>query len=226
MGETRPDWASHWPLAYPNSINDAGAIAAPLLAAASFTLIGLVVPKAEELRYPSITLCFLVLAALLFVAAVQLLFWARQWMIAPEDVRRWLPNVAEDEELDIQKGHVRAFRLWAGAFVLAYRLGILVLLVGVTFSLVPDNNIDAGRWLAIAIASAGFVAEASWIAAGWILKGSYHMLYYADQYDEPPATANCLQSSEPLRRLARIFIPIARLDLPRPETESKQPPPT
>jgi MFS family permease len=222
--ESRPEWEPPWPLGYRNSINSAGTIAAPLLAAASFTFIGLIVPKADQIRYPSVTLCFLIAAALLFVAAIQLSFWSLQYAITPADVESWHPTVPEDEKRDILRVHSQAYSMWAKGFSTAYRAGILALLVGVTLSLVPDGRIDTGRWIGIAIGGAGFVGEAWWITASWILQGSYDALYYVDQVDTAPSTANWLQRRPLLRWMARAVTPLVHLHLPRPARAA--PPPT
>jgi hypothetical protein len=209
------DWEAPWPYGYADAMDSASSVAAPLLAGFSFTLIALIVPKTQGIRWPGAALSLLVAASLLFIASVQCGFWARMWSIKPSDLTDWRPSDRDVRKHAEQRAHARGNAIWSLRFRRAYRAGILALLAGVAILLVPSGHISFMRWIAIVIAVAGWALEASWIASSWLLKGS-PISIYTDEHDEPlqpdePAAQTPLlwiRRFPPLRRVARRFEPL------------------
>lgn len=213
MAQRQATYEAPWPYGFPSSIDSAGTVAAPLLAGFSFTLIGLIVPKAEGMRWPGVALCLLVAAGIAFIAAVQCGFWARQWIVAPPELSEWHPEYEPARRVAIQRLHQEGFSIWARRFSRVYRVAILLLLAGVAVSLVPPGGVGLSRWFAIGIASAGCVAEAGWIVAIWLLKGS-PVGAYDDQADVPErGYRQWYRRLRPARWLARKIVPVVRIQL-------------
>jgi hypothetical protein len=209
--EVSKGWDAPWPYGYPGAVDSAGSVAAPLLAGFSFALVGLIVPEGKGIRWPSFTLALLVAAGFLFVAAVQCGFWARLWAVTPSEINEWTPTDPEERRHAEQRLHAAGFRLWSYRLTWAYRWGILALLAGVTLVLVPPGSPSAARWVAIGVASAGWLLEAVWIGSGWILQGSPTALF-GNQPDVPKDGTRHLwiRRSSLLRRIARQFRPLIR----------------
>jgi hypothetical protein len=208
------DWDRPFPFGFPAAIESAGSVAAPLLAGFSFALVGLIIPAPEHFRWASGALTLLLAGAAAFIAAVQCSFWARQYAITPEDIELWRPEYPAERKAALQRLHRRGFAIWARRFNASYRTGILLLLAGVTAALVPPGTIGAGRWIAIAVAAAGFLGELAWVLATWLLRGS-PVTAYNSQPDEAPdeVAALWLRRSPALRRLARLFVPLVRIEV-------------
>jgi hypothetical protein len=213
MAEQQPRYEAPWPYGFPSSIDSAGTVAAPLLAGFSFTLVGLIVPKAEAVRWPGVALCLLIGAGIGFVGAVQCGFWARQWIVGPQQLGEWHPEYGPERHVAIQRLHLQGFSIWAARFSRVYRLSILLLLAGVAVLLVPSGVIGVSRWVAIAIAIAGCLAETLWLLAIWVLKGS-PVSAYGQQPDEPEdGYRQWWRLAPPLRWIARKIVPIVRIQL-------------
>ncbi|HYZ78977.1 MAG TPA: hypothetical protein VE596_16555 [Gaiellaceae bacterium] len=200
----------------------AGSIAAPVLAGFSFTLIGLIVPKTDDVKWPGLALALLMAAAVAFIAAVQFAFTARVWVVRPADLAEWRPHYRLRNRVAYQWLHREAFRRWFRRFQTAYRIGILALFAGVGVLLVPPEGLDdigAFRLAAIVVAGVALVGEALWIMSNWILGDSSGALFKG-LVDDPPKGANWIQRRHVLRCFARIFVPIAWVDPPPEESEA------
>jgi hypothetical protein len=205
-------WDQPFPYGYPAATENAGSVAAPLLAGFSFALVGLVIPTPENFRWPNATLALLLAGGVSFIGSVQCSFWARQYAITPEDIELWRPEYPPERKLALQRLHKLGFDTWARRFNFSYRAGILLLLAGIALALVPRGPITTVRYLAIAVAGGGFLAETCWVFATWLLRGSPTMAY-DDQPDEPASGTRFLRLRRlrPLRRLARAFVPLPRV---------------
>lgn len=157
-------------------------------------------------------------AAIAFIASVQCAFWARQYAVTPTDLEAWYPvgEVSREERVGRQKQHRLAFLRWNHRANQSYRIGLLLLLSGTAVVLVPPGSVEAGRLTAIAIVGAGFVGELLWIFSTWLLAGSGTLLFN-DTADEPtqPVRLERIRRAKPLRRLARFFIPVFRVQTPQ-----------
>jgi hypothetical protein len=206
-------WAAPWPYGDFAAAESAGGVASPLLAGFCFTLIGLIVPEGKGIRWPGFALVLLVAGGLFFIAAVQCGAWARQWTVTPQELDEWGPGEPLGRKEAEQRAHFVGFSMWSRRLRLADRGGIVALLAGVMVMLVPPGHITGMRWLAIVTAACGLVLESLWIASGWLLKGSPDCLY-GNRPDVPkPGTPLLwLRGSLRLRRVARAFRPIIRVD--------------
>ena len=212
------EWKGPFPFGYAAAADSAGSVAAPLLAGFSFTLVGLVIPSPERFRWPSLTLVFLVSAGVVFIAAVQAGFWARQFATTPDDIRLWRPNYTSGHMHALQRLHASGFMIWNARMNRAYRAGITLLLIGVTLSLVPRGHVGWVRALAVVVAVAASVLELIWIAAIWVLDGSPTMVF-DDQADkaQPGIRHQWLRQRRFARRVARVFVPLPRITLSEEE---------
>jgi hypothetical protein len=217
-------WEAPFPFGYAAAAENTGSVAAPLLAGFSFALVGLIIPAPGDLRWPNLALCLLVASGVSFIAAVQCGFWARQFVVTPDELRQWHPEYAQGRMHALQRLHARCFQRWNGRLNRSYRAGIVLLLLGVTFALVPPGHVGWLRSLAVAIAAAATAAELLWIGSTWLLAGSPTMAY-DDQPDAPKGgvPARALRTSRPLRAVARQFVPLERIQL---TAEEKAPDPS
>ncbi len=209
------DWDSPFPLGQANAADSAGSVAAALFAGFSLTLIGLIVPDTTKFRWAGVGLFLLALASVLFVASVQCAFWAKEYAISPGDLDTWYEDMSKHDKIAYQRAHQLNFRRWVARMNKSYRIGILALLCGMTVALVPAGALGVMRGAAIGIIIAGFLTELLWIFSTWILDGSPSIAFGRDP-DEPlrPVSFMPIRTSPALRRLARIFVPLARIDVP------------
>jgi hypothetical protein len=207
-------WDGPFPFGFPAAADSAGSVAAPFLAGFSFALVALLIPSPEHFRWPNFALLSLVAAGFAFIGAVQAGFWARQYAVTPDDIRLWRPEYPSGRMHALQRLHTAGFMKWNARMNWLYRAGMMLLLLGVTLSLVPPNHISWGRWVAIGVAVTASMLELLWILASWLLAGSPSMAY-DDQPDDAGADIRFrrLRSQPTLRRAARIFVPLPRITL-------------
>jgi cell division protein FtsL len=164
-----PRWDVPYPYGWEAAIESAGAVAAPLLAGFSITLITLVL-SIESLHWANVALFLLVAATLCLLGAVQATFWMRRFVVTPSELSDWwgdeLKNpdrlLAVEQE---QRTLAQQQRVWAGRARWLYDGGILFLLLALPAMLVPKGGINhagAMRLAAIALALLGFAAELLW----------------------------------------------------------------
>jgi hypothetical protein len=169
----RDVWTTRGPLAYLESIQAAGTVAAPLLAAASFTLVALVLQSPTPFgRWQDVSLLLFVAAGLAQIFAVQSVIWTRRYMATPDDLRQWFPDDFTDHgerptqwlQLFQQFNDEHAKR-WAERTRAWINAGITLLLAGIAVGVVPQGPISFVRWPVITVAWIGVAVEASWVAA-------------------------------------------------------------
>lgn len=168
----REIWTTNGPLAYLESIQAAGAVAAPLLAGASFTLVALVLQSSTPFgRWQDVSLLFLVAAGLAQIFAVQSVIWARRYMTSPDELRQWFPDDFTHRERPtewlrlLQRFYDERARRWARLTRAWLNTGITLLLAGIAVGVVPPGPISRVRWVVIVVAWLGVVVEASWVSA-------------------------------------------------------------
>src|ERR1700678_3842473 len=89
----RDVWTTRGPVAYLESIQAAGSVAAPLLAGASFTLVALVLQSSTPFgRWQDVSLLLFVAAGLAQIFAVQSVIWTRRYMATPDELKQWFPE--------------------------------------------------------------------------------------------------------------------------------------
>ncbi|MFG1904080.1 hypothetical protein [Micromonospora carbonacea] len=150
-----------------------GGIAAPLLAAAAVTLLGLVLQIEADLRWPSLSLLLLGAATVLMLRVVQCNARARGYAVTPGDALAWYPDADDPQRRQAVfrelERHRAAWRFWIGSARRQYNLGVLLLLLGTMVLLVPAKAtaLTPVRWLAIGVLGLGCAAEALAILLGW-----------------------------------------------------------
>ena len=152
-----------------------GTIASPLLAGfALAAMVQTVTINASDARWPAAALLLFVLAAVLFIAAVQFMFWARGYQASPSEIMSWWPDAEHPDRLKLlrreQRWHVAGFRMWANRARIAYNAGLLCLLAALGTLAVPvetHGHTVVLRWLAVAAVGVAFIAEIIWITASF-----------------------------------------------------------
>jgi hypothetical protein len=154
-----------------------GTIAAPLLAGFSLAaMVQTLTITTTEARWPDGALLLFMLAAALFVATVQAMFWARRYQTNPSEMQAWWPDAKDSRRLELlqndQKWHAAGFRMWSDRARITYSVGLLCLLAALTVLAVPAESHGHGngpflRWLAVAVGGAAFIAELIWIAGSF-----------------------------------------------------------
>ena len=169
----RDVWTTRGPLAYLESIQAAGSVAAPLLAGASFTLVALVLQSPKPFgRWQDVSLLLFVAAGLAQIFAVQSVIWTRRYMVTPDELKQWFPDDFTDHgerptqwlQL-LQRYNDERARRWAGRTRAWINAGITLLLAGIAVGVVPPGPVSSVRWLVITVAWIGVAVEASWVAA-------------------------------------------------------------
>jgi hypothetical protein len=188
-----PSAGSYWetPSLYgeAEALDSMGTIAAPLLAGFSLAaMVQTLTITTSDTRWPDTALLLFMLAAVLFVATVQAMFWARGYQTNPSEIKAWWPDAADPERLkllrDEQKWHAVGFRMWSNRARVAYSAALLCLLAALTILAVPPEShrqVPYLRWLAVAVGGAAFIAEALWIT------GSFTNAKWMARLLQPPA---------------------------------------
>jgi nitrate reductase gamma subunit len=176
----RPTWNPPSPYGYPESVQAAGMIVAPLLAGFTIALIGLTVDTSNlGVRYRDTALLVLTGAVAALLAAIQCAYSARRYLALPDEIAAWWPGVESDQdageieqarELQAdQLAHRLLHERWATRFRVVYHAGILLVLAGLAIVLIPpdpkDAHITTVRWAAVVLAASAAAAELLWIAA-------------------------------------------------------------
>lgn len=155
------------------SADGLGGIAAPLLAAAAVTLLGLVLQIEQDLRWPSLTLLLFGASIVLLLRAIVSHSRARGYSVTLAEALAWYPDAAAPQRRQVVlwelRRHQAAWRFWIGRARRQYNLGILFLLLGAVVLLVPamPENLTGTRWAAIAVLGWGCVAESTAILIAW-----------------------------------------------------------
>ena len=183
-----PYWETPYLYGEAEALNSMGTIAAPLLAGFSLAaMVQTITIRTSEARWPGVALLLFMLAAVLFVIAVQAMFWAREYQTNPQEIKDWWPDAEDPERLKQlrreQKRHAAGFRMWSLRARVTYSAGLLCLLAALTILAVPPESYEQApfwRWLAVAVGSAAFIFEIVWIT------GSFTSLKWLKRLLEPP----------------------------------------
>jgi hypothetical protein len=125
------------------------------------------------------------LAAVLFVTAVQAMFWARGYQTNPPEMKAWWPDADDPARLEQlrreQRRHAAGFRMWSDRARVTYSVALLCLLAALTVLAVPPVSYGQSsflRWLTVAVGAVAFLSEAIWVTGSftnskwltWLLK--------------------------------------------------------
>jgi hypothetical protein len=166
-----PYWEMPGLLGEAEALNSMGTIAAPLLAGFSLAaMVQTLTITASDTRWPAVPPLLFLLASVLFVAAVQAMFWARGYQTSPPEITAWWPDADRPERMELlrkdQQWHAAGFRMWANRARVAYSLALLCLLAALTILAVPAKTHGQElvlRWLAVAVGGGALLAETIWI---------------------------------------------------------------
>ena len=140
----------------PAAINAVGTVAAPLLAGFSFSLAGEVLQmSSDRVRWPNLTILFLMAAGLIFLATLQLTLWARQWAVTPREILDWWPDARDESlrSLQQQQQHMlrEKYEIWVSLAILAFHIGMTSFLSGLLVLLIPGGAMAPARAIAIGL---------------------------------------------------------------------------
>jgi hypothetical protein len=164
-------WVTPYLYGEAEALNSMGTIAAPLLAGFSLAaMVQTLTITRSQARWQDAALLLLLLAATLFVATVQAMFWARGYQTSPQQIKEWWPDADDTERMELlrreQKRHAAGFRMWSTRARVTYSVALLCLLAALTLLAVPPESYDQSstfRWLAVAAGATAFIAETLWI---------------------------------------------------------------
>lgn len=160
---------------YPQSVHSAVNVAAPLLAAGSITITGVIAADEEKFRWPGVAVLLLMLAAVSLIASIQLGFRARRFHYSEEELSTWFAGMTTAEywrEEGNSSWAVGTARNKWGRLVRpavhTYNLGTVLLGLGLSAALLPTHTSEQPglRWTAAALALAATLGELVW---GWKL---------------------------------------------------------
>lgn len=168
-----PFWETPEKYGTADALSSMGTIAAPLLGGFSLAaMVQTLTLKPGDARWPDAALLLFLLAATLFIGAMQAMFWAREYQVSPQEIKSWWPD-AEDRLAMLrveQVKHAAGFKMWSNRARVAYNAALLCLLAGLTVLVVPPEShghVLALRWAAVMVGVLAFLAEAAWIAGSF-----------------------------------------------------------
>jgi hypothetical protein len=152
------------------AVGSVGTVAAPLLSGFSFSLVGQLIGSSRPgVRWPDGTTLLLILAGLLFLAALHCALYAHQWEATPKGILDWWPNAEDNEDVrnklyQQQQVLQELHELWATICVATFNLGIVCFFAAIAMFLIPPSGsaISVLRALSIFLISAAAVIEFVW----------------------------------------------------------------
>ncbi|MET8977838.1 hypothetical protein ABZX85_19685 [Streptomyces sp. NPDC004539] len=159
-GEVTPGWEQPTPLGYGHGAKEAQFVAAPLLAAASLGLAGVVAGAKDEMfLFSGPTLLVLVLSTMSLIYSIQLAYHARKFLYSKEDVLDWYGHDLTKRpelfaRLRAQQGDDYATWVFYNNKAMAlFNVGTVLLGFGVAAALAPgkDSGQKIWRWGAAVI---------------------------------------------------------------------------
>ena len=112
------------------------------------------------------TILFLVAAGLIFLAALQLTLWARQWEVTPREILDWWPDVRDESLRSLQQQqHMlrEKYEIWVSLAILAFHIGMISFLSGLLVLLIPAGAMAPARAIAIGLIASGLLIIVSWM---------------------------------------------------------------
>jgi hypothetical protein len=173
-GPRGPAWKTPTRYGSAEAVTGMGTIAAPLLA--GFSLAAFVQAFAlstRDVRYRDVAALLLLLAAVFLVMAVQATFWARQYQVTPAQLREWWDDATEPYRLEMLKNeqaqHMERFKIWSRRTRIAFDVGLLWLLAGLTVLAIPPvSGNPPARWASVGVGAIAFVLELGWVITSFL----------------------------------------------------------
>lgn len=153
-----------YPLGYAEATTASLTVAAPLLAGAALSLVGVIIVEGKHFRYADLTLLLVVAAAIALIASIQIGADARRYLYNEDTIKDWYGDRAKDSQAWTERSD--HFNTWASrtrAAVIAFNTGTMLLILAVTTSLIPRDNHAIARWVAVGLAFSGAIVELWWI---------------------------------------------------------------
>lgn len=194
-----PYWVTPDRYGEAEALNSMGTVAAPLLAGFSLAaMVQTLTITTRQARWPDAALLLFMLAAVFFVATVQLMFWARGYQASPPDLEAWWPDARQSQRMKMlqseQRWHAAGFRMWSHRARIAYDAAVLCLLAALTLLAVPTEShrqVPVLRWLAVAVGGVAFIIEAIWVTGSFV-----HTRWVARLLEPPPEDASSTSPSD------------------------------
>ncbi|WP_225826487.1 hypothetical protein [Streptomyces naphthomycinicus] len=149
-------------------------VAAPLLAAAAITAIGVVLADGDKLRWPDATVFALTVCATLFVFSIQRSFNARAHLFNAADADDWFGTENRPPDTVLKQHQHAGFKKWRTSVrgaTNAYNLGVVTLGLGACLALAPPENATFWqaffRWAASGVAALSAGVEGISTARIW-----------------------------------------------------------
>jgi len=158
-------WSPTDPYGAAKAADGMGTIAAPLLAAASLGLIGLVLQVETSLKWASLALLLLIVASASLITSVQATFWMRQYDVTPAELVMWHDDA--NDRMDVLRTthwtYQVELRVWQRRAARTYQFGIVALYAAIAVVLIPAHHVTAARVLAVVAAALATLGELLWI---------------------------------------------------------------
>ncbi|MCX4698395.1 hypothetical protein OG252_20670 [Streptomyces sp. NBC_01352] len=156
-----------YPLGYAEASVSTQTVAAPLLTAASLSLLGVVLVDGNDFRWPGATLLLVVTASISLIGSIQLGADARRFLYNRQTLEAWYTP----EELDRgplaqveQEAHFIVWKVRNQRAVIAFNSGTMLLVFAVSSALIPSGDDHAvWHWIATGLALAAALVEAWWM---------------------------------------------------------------
>jgi hypothetical protein len=164
-----PSWVTPDKYGSAEALTSMGTIAAPLLGGFSLAAtVQTIALTPSEARWPDAAMVLFLLAAALFIATVQAMFWAREYQVTPTEITAWWPDAEDRHDMlrAEQARHAAGFRMWSGRARVAYNAALICLLAGLTTLAVPagsHGHVPVLRWVGAGVGVIALAAEAAWI---------------------------------------------------------------
>ena len=154
-----------YPLGYAEATTSSQAVAAPLLAGAALSLVGVIVVEGKHFRWPEVTLLLVVTASISLIASIQIGADARTYLYNRETITAWY-GTDQPERSRAWSEHSKHFNTWKVRIrraVVAFNTGTMLLILAVSTALIPRDNHAVVRWIAVGLALASALVESWWI---------------------------------------------------------------
>ncbi|MEU6984104.1 hypothetical protein ABZ946_11825 [Streptomyces sp. NPDC046324] len=102
------------------------------------------------------------------------MFWARQHLITPKDLKEWWPDWEKQYHRVTFSNRLRkaseTYGRWSDIARVAYGIGILCLLSGLTVLMVPAEGVptSAWRWAAVIVGVLATLGELIWVGVSFV----------------------------------------------------------
>ncbi|MFD5341943.1 hypothetical protein [Streptomyces hawaiiensis] len=173
-GPGEEGWKVPKPIGYIAASESIHFVAAPLLAAAAITAIGVILADGDKLRWPDAAVLALTVCVTLFVFSIQRSFNARAHLFSAADIDDWFGTAYRPPDTVLkqhQHAGVKKWRTTVRGATNAYNLGVVTLGLGACLALAPPEDTTFWqaffRWTASGVAAVSAGTEGISTARIW-----------------------------------------------------------